>query len=139
MMITKLDAVFGREARHRLTETAQPGMDGALAALETFYHALNRRDTEALRAVWLDDKGWRQIHHHGSIDKPHLLQAYQDAVTATTPHQSAPARAFKKAHSHSLVTASRGDLGNGQGTLFAHHARAHPVVGVSWPPGSWGV
>ena len=32
--------------------------------------------------------GWRQIHHHGSIDDPRLLQAYQDAVTATTPHQS---------------------------------------------------
>ncbi|MEQ1559688.1 MAG: nuclear transport factor 2 family protein [Methyloglobulus sp.] len=28
------------------------------------------------------DVGWRQIHHHGSIDDPKLLEAYQQAVQA---------------------------------------------------------
>jgi phage gp16-like protein len=26
--------------------------------------------------------GWRQMHHHGSIDDPAALAAYQDAVRA---------------------------------------------------------
>ncbi|HEX7164902.1 MAG TPA: nuclear transport factor 2 family protein [Trebonia sp.] len=26
--------------------------------------------------------GWRQVHHHGSIDNPDLLRQYRDAVTA---------------------------------------------------------
>lgn len=30
---------------------------------------------------WLGrEKGWRQVHHHGSIDDPTLLSAYQGAV-----------------------------------------------------------
>lgn len=28
------------------------------------------------------DVGWRQVHHHGSIDDPQLLEAYQQAVRA---------------------------------------------------------
>lgn len=28
------------------------------------------------------DGRWRQVHHHGSIDDPKLLSAYQDAVRA---------------------------------------------------------
>ena len=27
-----------------------------------------------------EDGQWRQIHHHGSIDDPRMLAAYQDAV-----------------------------------------------------------
>lgn len=30
---------------------------------------------------YFDDLGWRQIHHHGSIDDAQLLQTYQDAVS----------------------------------------------------------
>jgi hypothetical protein len=26
------------------------------------------------------DTGWKQVHHHGSIDDPHLLDVYQQAV-----------------------------------------------------------
>ena len=29
------------------------------------------------------DLGWRQVHHHGSIDDPRLLEEYQDAVRGT--------------------------------------------------------
>lgn len=29
------------------------------------------------------DGVWRQIHHHGSIDDPHLLERYQSAVLGT--------------------------------------------------------
>lgn len=47
-----LDATFGRDAEDRLAAAADPGPDGALAALETFYHAFNRRDADLLRAVW---------------------------------------------------------------------------------------
>lgn len=155
------DARFGRGARNRLAEAADPAPAGAHAALETFYHAFNSASSELIRAVWLDDPlaqlnnplggmlrgrdmitelyarifagrvrpwvqfedivvmtlgpattvfagrergaygnlnldirttrcfqymqsagGWRQVHHHGSIDNPELLRQYRDAVTS---------------------------------------------------------
>jgi hypothetical protein len=39
-----LDISFGPDARNRLDDAVKPGRDGALAALESFYHAFNRRD-----------------------------------------------------------------------------------------------
>lgn len=158
---TYLDGVAERGARDRLAETARPDMDGAHAALETFYHALNTRSLDLLRRIWVDDaliqldnpvggivrgmeeiaalyarifegpvrvrvelwdivryatpamavftgrergayerdgasepldirttrifryvegQGWRQIHHHGSIDDAERLARYQRAV-----------------------------------------------------------
>lgn len=152
---------YGRDARQRLGETAAPTLDGARAAIETFYFAFNRRSAQTLRAIWLDHPlvqlnnplggvlrgiepiaelygrifdgpaqvwvelsdivefalddvavfagrergelvlgdehvplairtsrvfafvpaiGWRQVHHHGSIDDPELLGRYQAAV-----------------------------------------------------------
>lgn len=32
------------------------------------------------RVFRFDGRRWRQIHHHGSVDDPQLLQAYQAAV-----------------------------------------------------------
>ncbi|QUQ64519.1 YybH family protein [Kutzneria sp. CA-103260] len=55
-MIELVDYQFGPAARRRLDESAQPGRDGAIAALESFYYALNRRDLEALTAVWSQDE-----------------------------------------------------------------------------------
>lgn len=152
---------FGRDARERLAEARDPSLDGATAALESFYHAFNQRSLPLLGQVWLDnplvqldnpvggilrgvdgiralyervftgparvwvelhdvvemsagstvtfagrergefavgdmvvplairtsrvfayvqDVGWRQMHHHGSIDDPEALRACQDAV-----------------------------------------------------------
>lgn len=152
---------YGRHARERLGETAAPTLEGARAAIETFYFAFNCRSTQTLRAIWLDHPlvqlnnplggvlrgmesiadlygrifdgpahvwvelsdivefaghdavvfagrecgefvlgdehvplvirtsrvfsfvpaiGWRQVHHHGSIDDPELLGRYQAAV-----------------------------------------------------------
>jgi ketosteroid isomerase-like protein len=34
------------------------------------------------------DKRWRQVHHHGSIDDPHVLAAYQDAVLQPPPRRT---------------------------------------------------
>lgn len=139
----------------------KPGLDGALATLEGFYHGLNERDLSTLASVWapvdqiqlnnpvggisrgpeaiqalysavvsgrvrvqvafcdavgyatadsltfagreeghylidgaevplsirttrcllyLPDVGWRQVHHHGSIDDASALSAYQRAI-----------------------------------------------------------
>ncbi len=161
MMATNLGDTVARGARDRLDEAARPGMDGAHAALETFYHAFNARALDLLRRIWADDpltqldnpvggiargteeiaalyarivagparvrvelwdivryaspalvvfagrergvyerdgvsapldirttrifryvdgQGWRQIHHHGSIDDPERLARYQRAV-----------------------------------------------------------
>jgi hypothetical protein len=42
---------FGIDARDRREETGDAGVEGALAALETFYYALNSRDAGVLAAV----------------------------------------------------------------------------------------
>jgi ketosteroid isomerase-like protein len=55
-MIELVDYQFGPEARLRLDETDQQGREGAIAALESFYYALNRRDLDALSAVWSQDE-----------------------------------------------------------------------------------
>jgi ketosteroid isomerase-like protein len=49
------DYGFGPGARSRVEEAHAPGPDGALAALETFYYALNNKDLETLVAGWADD------------------------------------------------------------------------------------
>jgi hypothetical protein len=149
-------------AYNRLAETLQPGFEGATAALETFYHALNERSLDLFNQIWLDDPliqmnnpvggirrgkstisslymrlfegpvrlrvelhdivvfahsemvvfagrergsyerdgkifplnfrtsrvflyapaqgGWRQIHHHGSIESPEQLAHYQQTI-----------------------------------------------------------
>lgn len=161
-MIQSAVHTYGPAARDRLRETTDPSAEGARAALETFYHALNHRDANVLREDWADhplaqldnplggilrggeaiaglygkifdghvrvevtfgdiveyageghavftgqetgtytaaggapvplrirttryfryeDGCWRQFHHHGSIDDPAALAAYQRAVT----------------------------------------------------------
>lgn len=163
-MISHSEQRFGLDSRDRRGEAANPGLEGALAALETFYHALNNRDPEILADVlsehplaqlnnpvggilrgggsivdlyaskifrgrvvvqvefgdfvqYTDDRHvlfagretgtyaadggepralairtsryfrydssrgrWLQFHHHGSIDEPEVLAAYQLAV-----------------------------------------------------------
>ncbi|MEU4197910.1 nuclear transport factor 2 family protein [Kribbella sp. NPDC026611] len=54
-MIELVDYGFGPGARARLAEAADPGRAGALAALETFYYALNHKDLDTLVAGWADD------------------------------------------------------------------------------------
>lgn len=47
---------FGPAARNRLADTTRRDREGAVAALETFYYALNSADLEALTEVWSDDE-----------------------------------------------------------------------------------
>jgi ketosteroid isomerase-like protein len=160
-MIEQTDISYGPGSANRLAEADDPSADGALAALESFYYALNNRDLDALRGDWSDgpfaqlnnpvggilrggdaiaalyekvfagsinlqvafhdviayhgeehavfagcesgsyvnaegattpleirtsryfryeDGRWRQFHHHGSIDDPDALRAYQKTV-----------------------------------------------------------
>jgi ketosteroid isomerase-like protein len=157
--IEVVDYRFGPQARNRLDEAENPRREGAVAALESFYYALNNRDLDVLTAVWSQhelaqlnnpvggilrsgpavtdlyrrifdggmalsvtftdaatywwadsvvfagreigsyndgarvplairttrvfgyDGRWRQVHHHGSIDRPDELAAYQRAAT----------------------------------------------------------
>ncbi|ADJ44589.1 hypothetical protein AMES_2765 [Amycolatopsis mediterranei S699] len=50
-----LDTSFGPGARNRLDEAGNPGREGALAALESFYYAFNQRDLDAFGRVWTSD------------------------------------------------------------------------------------
>jgi len=51
-MISLTDYGFGPKARNQLPAAADPSPAGAVAALETFYYALNHRDIDAMTAVW---------------------------------------------------------------------------------------
>jgi hypothetical protein len=55
-MIEVVDYQFGPASRLRLDEITRPDHQGAVAALETFYYALARRDLGALAAVWSQDE-----------------------------------------------------------------------------------
>jgi len=159
-MIELVDYRFGPQAHNRLDEAKTPDHAGAVAALETFYYALNNKDLQTLAGVWsqddlaqlnnpvggilrsgravtdlyrkifsgtlnltvtftdaatyrwdnavvfagreigdyngpngttpltirtsrvfgYDNGRWLQVHHHGSIDQPDELAAYQKAV-----------------------------------------------------------
>ena len=154
--------IYSRSSRDRLAEARDRSVDGARAALESFYCAFNNADLDLLSAIWIDDPlaqlnnplggmlrgigpirelyagvfdgpgtawvrfedvleltaadtvvfagrergefsrpgiepidldirttrffayvegtGWRQAHHHGSIDNGGLLQRYQQAA-----------------------------------------------------------
>jgi ketosteroid isomerase-like protein len=54
-MMSLSDLRFGTDARERLADATDEGTAGALAALETFYYALNQRDAGVLAQVWSDD------------------------------------------------------------------------------------
>lgn len=53
-MIEKTEISFGPDSRNRLSEADDPSVEGARAALESFYYALNNRDIATLRADWAD-------------------------------------------------------------------------------------
>jgi SnoaL-like domain len=52
---TALDAVIVRGEQNLLADTATPGIEGARAALETFYHAFNTRSPNLYQQIWADD------------------------------------------------------------------------------------
>lgn len=47
---------FGPAARNRIADADQPGQEGAVAALETFYFALHNADLDSLASVWSEDE-----------------------------------------------------------------------------------
>ncbi len=52
---TALDGVIVRGEHNLLAETAAPGIEGARAALETFYYAFNTRSPDLYQRIWADD------------------------------------------------------------------------------------
>jgi ketosteroid isomerase-like protein len=54
-VISHSDFRLGEQARNRLDQARDPAAQGALAALETFYYALNNRDSRTLASVIADD------------------------------------------------------------------------------------
>jgi hypothetical protein len=52
---TALNDVIVRGEQNALADTAAPGIEGARAALETFYHAFNTRSLDLYQRIWADD------------------------------------------------------------------------------------
>ena len=61
--------------------------DGVDAALQTERHEVRTMTTRDGQVVqWFGTEiGWRQVHHHGSIDNADALAAYQRAVRGALP------------------------------------------------------
>lgn len=55
MTYTRITRTFGRDSANRLDDTQQPGLPGALAALESFYFAFNNGNIDVLTRVWIHD------------------------------------------------------------------------------------
>jgi ketosteroid isomerase-like protein len=54
-VIERREDVYGRQSANRLDEASEHSIEGARAALESFYHSFNQGSLEVLRKVWLDD------------------------------------------------------------------------------------
>ena len=52
---TALGGVIVRGEQNMLAATAEPGIAGARAALETFYYAFNTRSLDLYQRIWADD------------------------------------------------------------------------------------
>jgi hypothetical protein len=100
-VLTHIDTQYGPTARNRLAEAGMPTLDGARAALESFYYAFNHRDPTVLAQVWLADplvqlnnplggilRGSDQIArlYQRIFDSPASVQVrdYRDAVAAAS-------------------------------------------------------
>jgi limonene-1,2-epoxide hydrolase len=49
-----LEQNFGKDASNKLAEANDESINGALAALESFYYAFNNKDINALKKVWFE-------------------------------------------------------------------------------------
>jgi ketosteroid isomerase-like protein len=67
MIATRHDTTYGRSARNRLAAIETPGLAGALAAVETFYHAFNNGDLDVFTQVWVPDELIRLNNPLGGI------------------------------------------------------------------------
>ncbi|MFV1962755.1 MAG: nuclear transport factor 2 family protein [Acidimicrobiia bacterium] len=67
MSYTRLDRTFDKTAANRLDDATQPGLNGALAALESFYFAFNNGDLNVLCQVWVPDELIRLNNPLGGI------------------------------------------------------------------------
>ncbi|HEX6544237.1 MAG TPA: nuclear transport factor 2 family protein [Ktedonobacterales bacterium] len=52
---TALNGVIVRGEQNMLADTAAPGIEGARAAIETFYYAFNTRSLDLYQRIWADD------------------------------------------------------------------------------------
>lgn len=67
MTYTRIDQTFGRASRNRIEYATEPGREGALAALETFYFAFNNADLDVFRQIWISDNLVRLNNPLGGI------------------------------------------------------------------------
>src|SRR5690349_15323067 len=98
---TALSGVIVRGERNMLAETAASGIEGARAALETFYHAFNTRSLDLVQRIWADDPlvqldtpvaglvrgsaGIAALYARGFSGSARIQSALEDIVAYETP------------------------------------------------------
>ena len=67
MNYLRIEQAFGREARDLTDQSDEPGMIGALAALESFYFAFNNGNLRVFEKVWVQHEMIRLNNPLGGI------------------------------------------------------------------------
>lgn len=71
MDIRQSNICIGRSAKDRSAEAHQPGLDGAVAALETFYYGFNSHQPDVITRIWADNPQVQLNNPLGGILKGH--------------------------------------------------------------------
>jgi hypothetical protein len=98
---TALGDTTVRGQQNLLAESAEPGIAGARAALETFYYAFNTRSLDLLKRIWADDPlaqvdtpvaglvrgsaSMATLYERGFAGPARIQSALEDIVAYVTP------------------------------------------------------
>jgi SnoaL-like domain len=141
-VITHVDAEYGPRARNRLAEATSPDLDGARAALESFYYAFNHRDPEVLEQVWVRDPLVQLNNPLGG-----MLRGADDIARLYRRVFRSPARVevtfgdiveYRAADMVVFAGRETGRVGEPAGRSAALHIRTTRVFAFDRPAGRWG-
>jgi len=148
VVIDKFDYDFGPRSTSALERSTDPGRAGAVAALQTFYYALNHRDLPALAAVWADHDLVQLNNPVGGLlrSKPSVEDLYrrifasdiglQVTFTDAVTYAWAPAVVFAGRELASYLSARDSDTDEGRHEV-ALTIRTTRVFGFSSKEGRW--
>ncbi len=140
MVIQPSTLVYGRDARDLRAGAQGVGIEGARAALETFYHAFNNRSLDILRSAWAE-------HPLVQLNNPlgGLLRGPEEVVSLYGRVFSGPARVWVELYdvieyvgddSVTFAGRERGEFHRGPVTLSLT-IRTSRLFGYLGPKQSW--
>ena len=132
VVIDRCDYHFGPQTSSALERSKNPGIAGAVAALQTFYYALNHRDLPALTAVWADHDLVQLNNPVGGLlrSKPSVEDLYRRVFASDIGLQVTFTDAVTYAWADAVVFAGR-ELASYLGVGDAGAAEVRPEVALT--------